>query len=198
MRKIIVIVFAAMAITALATRTARAAGKHKFLSPDHLMKAVIVPVDPRKHDKSAESRVDIYGASGKLVSTVDYSSADGEHGFGVVKARWTPDSQFFVYSMASSGGHQPWKSPTWFYSRTSGKIQGIEQILGKPVLYPDFAVKAPNTVTIRTWTKPPMNTAAEITEDVKLAGLPFNADAQPLQPRTLSHPVALPASAPPR
>jgi hypothetical protein len=195
MKRITLILFTAIAITAFANQTASAADKHKYISPDHQMKAVISPA-ATKHKKSAESRVDIYDADGKLVSTVDYSSPDGEHGMGVVRAAWTPDSQFFVYSMASSGGHQPWKSPTWFFIRSSGKTQGLEQSLGKPVLSPNFSLKAPNTVTIETSKKSPMNEAPEITEDVKLAGLLFNADAQPLQPRTQSHPGGEPEASP--
>jgi hypothetical protein len=195
MKRITLILLTAITITAFANQTASAAGKHKYVSPDHQMKAVVSPVAP-KHKKSVESRVDIYDADGKLVSTVDYSSPDGEHGMGVVRAAWTPDSQFFVYSMASSGGHQPWKSPTWFFIRSSGKTQGLEQSLGKPVLSPNFSLKAPNTVIIETSKKSPMNEAPEITEDVKLAGLPFKTDAQPLQPRTQSHPGGEPEVSP--
>jgi hypothetical protein len=154
MKRITLILLTAITITAFANQTASAAGKHKYVSPDHQMKAVVSPVAP-KHKKSVESRVDIYDADGKLVSTVDYSSPDGEHGMGVVRAAWTPDSQFFVYSMASSGGHQPWKSPTWFFIRSSGKTQGLEQSLGKPVLSPNFSLKAPNTVIIETSKKSP-------------------------------------------
>lgn len=89
------------------------------------MKAVIVADDPRPGDRSGESRVQIHKADGRPVNTIDYSSADGPHGYGVVKAHWTPDSQISVYSMAFSGGHQPWHSPTYSYGRKINKTRGI-------------------------------------------------------------------------
>jgi hypothetical protein len=182
---------------ALGAQPVCAADKHQHLvpkrrhyfSPDRQMRAVIVADDPQPHRRAAESRVLIYRSNGTIASAVDYSSPDGAHGFGVVKAAWTPDSQFFVYSMTSSGGHQPWKSPTYFYSRKNNKTQGIEQTLGKPVLSPDFTLSAPATVTIATWRKPPLDTDAEIAEDLRLGDVAYNPAAQPIQPRTLATPA---------
>ena len=45
-----------------------------------------------------------------------------EHGYGVTKAVWTPDSHFFVYSLESSGGHEAWHSPVWFYFRKEQEV----------------------------------------------------------------------------
>jgi hypothetical protein len=160
-----------------------------YLSPDRQMRAVVIAVAPRPGGHRTESRIEIHKADRTLANTVDYSSADGTHGFAVIKAHWTPDSQFFVYSMASSGGHQPWHSPTYFYSRKINKTQGIEQTLGKPVLSPDFALEAPATVTITTWLKPPLRSDTEITEDVRLDELAFKPASQPVQPRTLATPA---------
>ena len=185
---VFLMVFAAMPGHAAEKRHAIPSRRH-FFSPDREMRAVIVADDPQPHRRSAESRVLIYRGDGHLANVVDYSSPDGNHGFGVVKAAWTPDSQFFVYSMTSSGGHQSWKSPTYFYSRKTNKTQGIEETLGKPVLSPNFTVSAPSTVTVATWRKPPLNTAREITEDLRLANVSFNPAAQPVQPRTLATPV---------
>jgi hypothetical protein len=146
---------------------------HVYISPDRQMKATVIAVASRTGVHCDESRVEIHRADRSLANTVDYSSTDGEHGYTVIKAHWTPDSQFFVYGMASSGGHQPWHTPTYFYSRKTNKTQGIEHTLGKPVLSPDFTLAPPATVTITTWMKPPLDTDAKITEDVKLHELVF-------------------------
>src|SRR5664279_2912042 len=74
----------------------------EYISPDG---AVVVTVESTK---THESRLEFRGNSGKLLARVDYSSQDGEHGQSVAKASWTPDSQFFVYSLGNTGGHQPW------------------------------------------------------------------------------------------
>ena len=160
-----------------------------YISPDRQLKAIVIAVAARPGGHRGESRVEINQADRAGANTVDYSSADGSHGYRVIKAQWTPDSQFFVYSMASSGGHQPWRSPTYFYSRKINKTQGIEQTIGKPVLSPDFTLAAPATVSITTWLKPPLNTDTEITEDVKLDELAFKPASQPVQPRTLATPA---------
>jgi len=74
---------------------------------------------------------------------VKYTSSDGEHGFGVVKAAWTPDSQYFVYSLASSGGHEPGRSPIFFYDRKVERVRSFDEEVGV-VLNPDFSLSTPD------------------------------------------------------
>jgi len=50
-----------------------------------------------------ESRIEFRSAVDDFLCALDYSSEDSEHGFGVVKAGWTADSQYFVFSLTSSG-----------------------------------------------------------------------------------------------
>src|SRR6266849_3231050 len=69
---------------------------------------VIQPIGKWTRDaayKSYESRVEFYSPQQEMLCALDYSSDDGEHGFGIVKAAWTPDSYYFVFSLTSSGGH---------------------------------------------------------------------------------------------
>jgi hypothetical protein len=89
--------------------------------------------------------------SGVLLVRRDYSSEDGEHGYGVTKAAWTPDSQFFVYSLENSGGHQAWNSPVRFFSRRSNKILSLDNALHDAVTNPDFALAAPDKVTVELY-----------------------------------------------
>jgi len=71
-------------------------------------RAVILPVGKQSSGKDSESRIELYSPQNQMLCALDYSSDDGEHGFGVVKAAWTPDNNYFVFSLTSSGGHQPW------------------------------------------------------------------------------------------
>jgi hypothetical protein len=86
---------------------------------------------------------------GKVLVSKSYGSEDGEHGFGVEKAQWTPDSNFFVYGMSSSGGHQPWRSPVHFISIRDLKIRSLDDYAGIPA-DPDFKLSSPDRISVMT------------------------------------------------
>jgi hypothetical protein len=82
-------------------------------------------------------------------------SPRGTNGYYVVNAKWSPDSQFFVYSMASSGGHSPWSFPMMVYSRQSKRIvEFSDMIEGKPTISADFHLVGPHTLVASTWKAP--------------------------------------------
>lgn len=123
-----------------------------IVSPDKALRAIFIPVDGEKGSEASESRVEIRNSDGKPLCTKDYSSNDGEHGYGVDEGEWTPDSRFFVYDMSSSGGHQPYRSPTFFYSRNDNRVRDIEDLTNRAVLdqgvEPTFKIVAPHLVVI--------------------------------------------------
>ena len=80
----------------------------KFRSPDGMMVAV---VRSKRAPEATGVESNLLTQEGRVSTGRDYTSPDGEHGYGVTKAAWTPDSHFFVYSLESSGGHQAWHSP---------------------------------------------------------------------------------------
>jgi hypothetical protein len=80
-----------------------------FLSPDKTMRAVVLPADVSLDTTpDMESRVVIRSSDGETLTSQDHSSPRGMNGHYVYGAKWSPDSQFFVYSLVSSGGHSPW------------------------------------------------------------------------------------------
>ena len=117
-----------------------------IVSPDGALRAIIIPVNRG----FGESRVEIRGTDDKLLCTADYSSSDGEHGLKVEKGRWTPDFRFFVYNTESSGGHQAWHSPTFFYSLRNNRVRNLEDLTHRVVLDqspdPTFKIVAPHSV----------------------------------------------------
>jgi hypothetical protein len=125
------------------------AKKTTYASPDGTLVAVIVSVD--QPEATDESEVRVQAASGKVLARKNYRSEDGEHGYGVTKAQWTPDSQFFVYSLESSGGHQPWHSPVQYFDRKLHKFLSLDDALGDAVLNPHFTVEAPDRVTVELY-----------------------------------------------
>lgn len=122
-----------------------------IVSPDGALRAVIIPVDREKGLEANESRVEIRKSDGRLLCSKDYSSSDGEHGYGVEEGQWTPDSQFFVYDTTSSGGHQPYRAPTFFYSRKNNRVRNIEELTRRMVLDqggPIFRIVQPHSVAV--------------------------------------------------
>lgn len=112
-----------------------------FLSPDKELEALVIPI-------IHESRIEIRTSRGELLLRKDFDSPDGEHGYQVMYAAWTPDSEFFVFSTTSSGGHQPWRFPTYFYCRRSGKVNCLDDYLGS-ITEPNFRVTGPDLISVR-------------------------------------------------
>ncbi|HUY18714.1 MAG TPA: hypothetical protein VMV15_05765 [Candidatus Binataceae bacterium] len=118
-----------------------------YRAPDGTLIARVVAADKALSETDVESRIEIRSKDGKLIFSKDYSSDDGLHGLGVVKAQWTPDSQFFVYSMTSSGGHQPWYAPIDVYSRAHNRVARLDEMTGhRPTLSAAFDIIPPHSV----------------------------------------------------
>jgi hypothetical protein len=124
-----------------------------FVSPDKELRAVVLPVDVSLYaTPDMESRVVIRTRGGETITAKDYSSPRGENGLYVVEAKWSPDSQFFVYSMSSSGGHSPWSYPIMVFSRQQRRIAAFSDMIGgKPTLSAGFKFTGPHTLDAFTW-----------------------------------------------
>lgn len=116
----------------------------KYPSPDGKLTALVVPL-PGALYGAGENRVEIRSRDGSLLFSHSYGSEDGEHGYGLEHAAWTPDSKFFVYSLSSSGGHQPWHFPTDFIEAGTLRLHRLDEYRG-PVTTPDFTVLPPDRV----------------------------------------------------
>jgi hypothetical protein len=124
-----------------------------YASPDGALRALVVPVDVSLYaTPDMESRIVIRTAKGDTLTSKDYSSPRGTNGYYVIDAKWSPDSQFFVYSMASSGGHSPWSFPMMVYSRQKNRIAGFSDMIeGRPTLSADFHFAGPHILVANTW-----------------------------------------------
>jgi hypothetical protein len=124
-----------------------------YPSPDGALRALVFPVDVSLYaTPDMESRIVIRTSNGDTVTSKDYSSPRGTNGHYVVNAKWSPDSQFFVYSMSSSGGHSPRSFPMMVYSHQKKRIAGLSDMIdGRPTLSPDFHFAGPHTLVVDTW-----------------------------------------------
>jgi hypothetical protein len=127
-----------------------------FLSPDKALRALVLPVDVSLYaTPDMESRVVIRAGNGDTLTSKDYSSPRGTNGYYVYSAKWSPDSQFFVFSLVSSGGHSPWSYPMMVYSRQKNRIAKFSDMIdGRPTVSGDFSFSGPHTLVASTWKQP--------------------------------------------
>jgi hypothetical protein len=124
-------------------------------SPDKKLHATILPADVSLDvTPDMESRVVIRSVAGSTLNSHNHSSPRGANGYYVDQAQWSPDSQFFVYSLVSSGGHSPWSHPTMVYSVQANRFANLSAMIdGKPLLSEKFQFTPPHTLTATTWKK---------------------------------------------
>ena len=152
-----------------------------YASPDGELRAVVISAGVSLYaTPDIESRVVIRSSKGDTLTSKDYSSPRGANGYYVDEAKWTPDSQFFVFSMVSSGGHSPWSFPTMVFSRQKKVIAKLgDMIGGKPLLSGNFQIAAPHTLTVSTWKQPgDLDHPVKLTVDLEkaFAQLPASAN----------------------
>ena len=169
-----------IALWAFAGFAASLGRTHRYVAPDK--SSIVEVVETRRQARAAgyESLVTVLAEDGKALCTIDYASDDGEHGFAVAKAEWTPDSRFFVYSLTSSGGHQPWHTPTDFYDRIHGVLRSLDNYFPEGISKADFLLVAPNTVETEVWRGRPVPIS------VSLAALPAAQNSKATRPFVLN------------
>lgn len=133
----------------------------EYVSPDRAINVLITEGGA----ENCEATVRVNEDHAALL-TLDYASPDHQHGRCVVMAARTPDSQFFVFSTESSGGHQPWHTPIMFFSRQEGRVLALETYVRDPITAPTFSLAAPDVITFTTTKVPldPLSTSTPILE----------------------------------
>jgi hypothetical protein len=124
-------------------------------SPDKKLHASVLPVDVSLNvSPDTESRVVIRSVDGNTLNSINHASPRGMNGYYVDVAQWSPDSQFFVYSMVSSGGHSPWSHPTVVYSVKHNRFAQLSEMIdGRPLLSEKFQFDGQHELTATTWKK---------------------------------------------
>lgn len=132
-----------------------AGSRQIYDAPDDTLQAVVTVLG-----RSGESRIDIRERGNILVSR-NFASSDGQHGYAVQQAQWTPNSRYFVFSLSNSGGHQPWHFPTYVYSRRTNKLLSIDN-QGEPVASPEFHLDNDDILKITVLQKDGINRQIEM------------------------------------
>ena len=117
----------------------RAAEPERYAAPDEAYSAAITAA------ASGESQIAIGPSRGPAVFSKSFVSPDGGHGLRVTKAAWTADSRFFVFMLESSGGHQPWHHPMYFWDRKDDQLYSLDHQMGD--ITDGFALASPDIVS---------------------------------------------------
>ena len=123
---------------------ARSTAFQTYRSPDSAILVKISEVSRR----CVESRIEIRRVNGSLLLRKIFASADCEHGMAAQYGAWTSDGQFFVFNAQSTGGHQPWHWPVYFYSRRDNKVRNLDIYIGA-IVAPQFELKGQHSVETR-------------------------------------------------
>jgi hypothetical protein len=129
-------------------RFSMSASDDKETKGDEQLWACVLSVGSHPNPPFNESRVEIRNMKGMVLATKDFKSPDGEHGRNVQKREWSPDSQFFVFSTASSDGHSPWHWQTYFYDRKRNVFKEVDDFTG-PVIKRNFKLTAPDWIEVQ-------------------------------------------------
>jgi len=118
----------------------------RYDSPDKSLYAVVVTVN--SDTLGPESSVELRRANGDFIGKRNFFSKVHGGGLGVINAKWSLDSQFFVFSTIASGGMSGGKFPTYFYSRQKNKIIQLDPIVGMWITDPEFYLQSGDLITV--------------------------------------------------
>ena len=102
-----------------------------------------------KEAQFTEETVTITWRGSGLRAEFPMTSKSGDNGRNVLKAEWSPDSKFFVFSTFSSGGHSSWNFQTYVYSVDSNKFVSVDEKV-RPVTDERFQLISPHTLQVET------------------------------------------------
>lgn len=83
-----------------------------------------------------------------------YLSADHDHGQCIEVAKWSRDSQFFVYSVENAGGHQDWHDYIMIYSRAKGELLSLDHYVPDPITSVQFRLFGAHSIEFETTSIP--------------------------------------------
>ncbi|MCL4392329.1 hypothetical protein M1413_03285 [Patescibacteria group bacterium] len=115
-----------------------------------------------------------------ILSRLNLTSEDGEHGAIADKLLWTPDSKFFILATHLSGGHMPWSEPTYIYVVSKNMWYSLDDFLGKQNLAAagDVKLATDDKLILEPWITGG-GSGEPTTTIIDISSLPFN-EVQPV------------------
>jgi dipeptidyl aminopeptidase/acylaminoacyl peptidase len=119
-------------------------------SPDKKLFAV----ERRIPSSDEPSRLDLDGFAVFICTAEDgiQRTVIAQHSFSgrvVSEIRWSPDSQFLLFTTASSGGHSPWHFKTFAFCAADKSFRDVETASGAPVGAAEFQFEPPDIALLK-------------------------------------------------
>ena len=137
----------------------------RITSPDRTFTALI----NTKIGNFTEDKVQFISRKSGVRSAFDMTSEGGSNGRYILKAKWTPDSRFFVFSTFSASAHSSWNFKTYIYSVDANRVICIDDDV-RPVTDPDFEIVPPHSVKTQTLNEKGIDFPST-TQTIELVGL---------------------------
>ncbi len=110
----------------------------------------------------SESVVTVRTADGRDLGSYSLVSDDGEHGYSVDASKWSPDSQYFVFTAENVGGHQPWRIVAAVFALKTRRFIPLDESCIGVVSIPEISFRGSNTAVLTIWESVVKNTTREV------------------------------------
>ena len=164
---------ALLAIVCVVSGTLNARPRHtakRYDSPDKRYMAIVLTENP--DSMGLESSVELRYMDGRFIGRRSYFTKSHGGGLGVVKAHWSTDGKFFIFSMVGSRGNYPGKFPTFYYSSIDNRIHALDPSVGMWITDPEFSLGFDDIVIVTVHDTLPGGAVADtISRTVHLGGL---------------------------
>ncbi len=105
-------------------------------------------------DAAEPSRLDLDGVAVFICTAEDgiQRSVIAQHTFSgrvASQIRWSPDSQFLLFTTTSSGGHSPWHFNTYAFCAADKSFRDVESAAGGSVGAGEFRFEPPDIAVLR-------------------------------------------------
>jgi hypothetical protein len=114
----------------------------------------LIAIERRIPDADAPSRLDLDAFTVFVCATEDGIQRDviAQHTFPgrvVSQIRWSPDSQFLLFTTASSGGHSPWHFKTFVFCTVDKSFRDVESAASGSIGAADFDFEPPDVALLK-------------------------------------------------
>ena len=115
--------------------------RQTITSPDGTLTAVAVQTRQPWSDPDNVSLVQIRDSRDRVLAKATFGERI------VVRAQWSPDSRYCVFTTANAQGHSPWHQHSYVFCRSDRSFRYMDEVVGS-IIEHDFKFEAPATAVM--------------------------------------------------
>jgi hypothetical protein len=135
-RCLVSIAFFVAALAAADPVLDRVPARHSVGSPDGALTALCVQTRQPSSHRENVGLVQVRDACGRILARTTFGERI------VVRAQWSPDSQYCVFTTANAQGHSPWHQHSYVFCRSDRTFRYMDEVVGS-VIEHDFTFESP-------------------------------------------------------